>query len=205
VCPFRLTLTGVGAMNSPRFAPAGLLVEHDGARVMLDGGAENAPAGPLNAWLVTDARAELIGEIRRLGPDRDLQPAVARFDSPGLAVRPRKVAHTSHDTYGYLLEADGRRIAWAPEFWRFPPWASGVDLLLADAAGWDRPIRFARGVGGHACVLDVAAAARRRRVRRLVFCHIGRPTIRATDAGLRPPFGEMGQDGATYHPRRWRR
>jgi hypothetical protein len=172
---------------------------------MLDGGAENVPAGPLDAWLLTDARAELIGEIRSVARERHVQPAVARFESPGLTIRPRKVTHTSHDTHGYLIEADGRLIAWAPEFWRFPAWASDVDLLFADAAAWNRPIRFAGGVGGHACVLDVAAAARRRRVRRLVFCHIGRPTIRAVNAGLRPPFGEMGRDGARYHPRRWRR
>jgi hypothetical protein len=203
VGPFRLTLTGVGAMNSPRFAPAGLLLEHDRTRVMFDGGAKGAPEGSLDAWLLTDARAELIGEIRRVARDRDVQPAVGRFDSPGLTVRPRKVAHTSHDTCGYLIEAEGRRIAWAPEFWRFPSWASGVDLLFADAAGWNRPIRFAGGVGGHACVRDVAAEARRRGVRRLVFCHIGRPAIRAVDAGLRSSFGEMGRDGATYHPRRW--
>jgi hypothetical protein len=202
---FRLVLTGVGAMNSPRFAPAGLLVEHDRARVMIDGGRENAPIGRLDAWLVTDARAELIGEIRQAGRRRGVEPGVARFEAEGLRVTPRKVTHTSHDTFGHLLEAEGRRIAWAPEFWRFPPWASGVDLLFADAAGWDRPIRFAGGVGGHASTLEVAASARRRGVRRLVFAHIGRPTIRAIDAGLRPPFGELGHDGATFHPRRWRR
>ena len=202
---FRLLLTGVGAMNSPRFAPAGLLVEREGARVMLDGGEAGAPDGRLDAWLVTDARAELIREIRSVARERGVEPAVARFDSAGLVIRPRKVAHTSHDTYGYLIEAEGLRIAWAPEFWRFPRWASGVDLLFADAAGWDRPIRFAGGVGGHAAALDVAAEAGRRGVRRLVFAHIGRPTIRAMDAGLRPPFGEFGHDGAAHHPRRWRR
>jgi hypothetical protein len=40
---FRLMLTGVGAMNSPRFAPAGLLVDHEGPRVMIDGGLDGAP------------------------------------------------------------------------------------------------------------------------------------------------------------------
>ena len=192
-------------MNSPRFAPAGLLVEREGARVMLDGGEARAPEGPLDAWLVTDAGAELIREIGAAARERGVKPAVARFDSPGLAIRPRKVAHTSHDTYGYLIEAEGLHIAWAPEFCRFPRWAAGVDLLFADAAGWNRPIRFAGGVGGHAATLDVAAEARRRGARRLVFAHIGRPTIRAMDSGLRPPFGEFGRDGATYHPRRWRR
>jgi len=201
---FRLVLTGVGAMNSPRFAPAGLLVEHERTRVMLDGGRAGAPDGPLDAWLVTDARAELIREIRGMARERGVEPGVGAHAGSGLRIRPRKVIHTSHDTYGYLIEAEGRRVAWAPEFWRFPLWASRVDLLFADAAGWDRPIRFAGGVGGHACALDDAEWARRRAVRRLVFAHIGRPTIRAMEAGLRPPFGDLGRDGATYHPRRWR-
>lgn len=43
---FRLTLTGVGAMNSPRFRPAGLLIDYDGVRVMIDGEAEAAPPAP---------------------------------------------------------------------------------------------------------------------------------------------------------------
>jgi hypothetical protein len=46
--------------------------------------------------------------------------------------------------------------------------------------------------------------ARRRGVRRLVFAHIGRPTIRAMDAGRRPAFGTFGRDGQVFHPRRWR-
>jgi hypothetical protein len=76
--------------------------------------------------------------------------------------------------------------------------------MFADAAGWDRPIRFARGVGGHSSALDVAHQARAKHIRRLVFAHIGRPTIRAMDAGKRPPFGEFGWDGARYYPRRMR-
>jgi hypothetical protein len=31
-----------------------------------------------------------------------------------------------------------------------------------------------------------------------VFAHIGRPTIRAIDAGHRPPFGEFGRDGRRF-------
>ncbi len=52
--------------------------------------------------------------------------------------------------------------------------------------------------GGHSCVLDVAREARARGVRRLVFAHIGRPTIRAIDAGECPPFGELGHDGQVF-------
>jgi hypothetical protein len=70
--------------------------------------------------------------------------------------------------------------------------------MFADAAGWNRPIRFAHGTGGHAAALAVAEQARVHRVGRLVFAHIGRPTIRAIDAGQITPFGELGADGACY-------
>jgi ribonuclease BN (tRNA processing enzyme) len=87
---------------------------------------------------------------------------------------------------------------WAPEFWRFPAWAAGVDLMLAEAARWSRPIAFRGGTGGHAAALDVAREAQRRGVKRLVFAHVGRPTIRAQDAGERPPFGRVGHDGQVF-------
>jgi hypothetical protein len=61
----RLTLLGVGAMNSPRYAPAGLLVECGAVRVAVDGGPGGVPTGRLDAWLVTDERAELIRELRQ--------------------------------------------------------------------------------------------------------------------------------------------
>jgi hypothetical protein len=203
--PFRLMLTGVGAMNSPRFAPAGLLVEYGHARIMLDGGPGSVPTpDQLDAWLLTDERAELIHRIRRLARLRGLEPGVAEYRAPGLQISPMPVVHTSHPTYGYVIMADGRRIVWAPEFLRFPAWTAGADLMFADAAGWSRPIRFAGGTGGHAAVLDVAVEARRHGVRRLVFAHIGRPTIRAVDAGQRPPFGRLGHDGQAFYPGRRR-
>jgi len=70
--------------------------------------------------------------------------------------------------------------------------------MFADAAGWNRAIRFARGAGGHMAALQVAAQARAHRVARLVFAHIGRPSLRAIDAGYRLPFGEWGEPGRTY-------
>lgn len=194
----RLTLLGVGAMNSPRYPPAGLLVTYRRQRVVLDGGPGAAPEGPLAAWLVTDERAELIRSLRRLGAAHAVAPAVAKFDRAGLSVTPYPVEHTSHPTYGYLVETADARVAWAPEFWTFPTWVDGVDLLFAEAAGWRRPIRFARGVGGHMAADAVAEAAAQHGVRRLVFAHIGRPSLRAIDAGERPPFGEWGVARRTY-------
>lgn len=197
---FELTLLGVGAMRSPRFAPAGLLLACDGRRVVFDGGPGAEPDPPVDAWLVCDERSELQAALRRLAAPHGLEPVIGPWRGAGVVVEPRPVVHTSHPTVGYLIEGRGRRVAWAPEFWSFPEWAAGVDLLFADAAGWERPIRFARGVGGHAAGRQVAEQARRRHVRRLVFAHLGRPTLRALDAGARPPFGEIGEEGRRYRP-----
>ena len=185
-------------MNSPRYAAAGLLVEHARKRVMLDGGPGAVSRMPLDAWLVTDEKAELMPAIRRLSRALGVEAGVGSFSGKGLTIEPHRVVHTSHPTYGYLIRARGWKVVWAPEFWEFPRWARGADLMFAEAAGWSRPIRFAGGVGGHQCLLDVAREARMHKVRRLVFAHIGRPTIRAIDTGEQPPFGEFGVDGATY-------
>ena len=112
-------------------------------------------------------------------------------------IEPRPIAHISHPTWGYLLRLPASAV-WAPEFWAFPAWAAGADLMFADAAGWNRAIRFARGAGGHMAALQVAEQARAHQVARLVFAHIGRPSLRAIDAGYRLPFGEWGQPGRTY-------
>jgi hypothetical protein len=194
----RLVSLGVGAQRSPRYAPAGLLVAHRGARVMIDGGPGAAPAGRLDAWLVTDSRSELIAAIRRLAAARGLAPCAGAFRAPGLRIARRPVVHTSHPTCGYRIESRGVAVVWAPEFLEFPRWARGADLMFAEAAAWDRPIRFAGGVGGHLDVLAVARAARRHGIRRLVFAHIGRPTLRALARGLRPPFGEFATDGQAF-------
>jgi len=156
------------------------------------------PAPPLDAWLVCDARAELIADIRRRGRTLHVEPEVAQWRAAGVDVMPMPVVHTSHPTYGYLITIAGRTVVWAPEFLEFPTWAAGADLMFADAAGWRAPIRFAGGTGGHACVLDTAEAARRNHVRRLVFAHIGRPAIRARDAGEPLPYGEWGYEGCVY-------
>jgi hypothetical protein len=201
----RLTLLGVGAMNSPRYPPAGLLVRYDRQQFMLDGGPGAEPSGPLVAWLVSDARSELRPRLRAVTEARGLQPTVAAISVADLTIKPHPVTHTSHPTWGYLLRTATWSAAWAPEFWTFPAWAAGVDLMFAEAAGWDRPIRFAGGTGGHMPALEVAQQARRNGVHRLVFAHLGRPTLRAMDAGERPPFGEWGVPGRTYWlPRRRR-
>jgi hypothetical protein len=124
-----------------------------------------------------------------------LDARAAALEVDGLRLDPRPVVHTSHPTFGYLTHAAKRTVVWAPEFWSFPDWAAGVDMMFAEAASWSRPIRFAGGVGGHAAVVDVAEDARRHGVTRLVLADVGRPTIRALDTAERPPFGEVGEVG----------
>jgi hypothetical protein len=185
-------------MNSPRYPPAGLLVAAAGHRVAIDGGPGAEPPARPDAWLVTDERGELRAALRRLAARHGLVPLVAGYTAGGLDIAPRPVVHTSHPTYGYAIRSGTRLAVWAPEFWEFPEWAAGADLMFADAAGWDRPIRFRGGVGGHASVKGTAAAAAAAGVRRMVYAHIGRPSLRAIDAGLRPPGGEWGVPGRGY-------
>jgi hypothetical protein len=182
-------------MNSPRYGPAGLLVEYEDQRIMIDGGRGAEPGRNLQAWLVTDQQGELIREIRKLAVSRDLEPEIATYRCDKLLIEPHPVVHTSHPAYGYIIGVKGTKTVWAPEFFKFPAWAKSADLMFAEAAGWNRPIYFRGGVGGHACVVKVAREAKRRGIQRLVFAHIGRPTIRAIDAGNRPEFGEFGEDG----------
>lgn len=182
-------------MNSPRYAPAGLLVESGRNRVMVDGGPGAEPSKKLNAWLVTDERGELMSEIRKLARAKGLEPVVAKHLSDDISFQPRPVVHTSHKTYGYLIHARGRKIVWAPEFLIFPNWAKGADVMFAEASGWNRPILFRGGVGGHASVEQVARDAIKHKVKTLIFAHIGRPTIRAIDAGLQPLYGGFGKQG----------
>jgi hypothetical protein len=185
-------------MNSPRYRPAGPLVEYGDMRVMLDGGPRAAPNKALDAWLLTDERCELIGAIRRLAKRHGVVPVRAPFESRGLVIRPHRIVHTSHPVYGYLICTSHRRVVWAPEFYQFPRWARGADLMFAEAAGWSRVIHFAGGVGGHALVLQVAEQARRACIRRVVFAHVGRTTLRALDRGESLPFGELGRERHVY-------
>jgi hypothetical protein len=198
----RFVTLGVGAQDSPRYAPAGLLVRHGRCRIMIDGGPRSEPTGRLDAWLVTDERAELIAAIRTLAASRGLLPHAGAFRAPGVVIECLPVVHTSHPTWGYRMRAAGAVAIWAPEFYEFPAWAGGADLMFAEAAGWNRPIRFRGGVGGHLDVIATARAAQRAGVRRLVFAHIGRPSLRALDQGQRPPFGEFASDGQGFGLRR---
>ena len=198
-----------GALDKALDVGAGPAVQHDLVAAVADQQpgrrvAGGVPAGRLSAWLVSDERSELRRELRVLSAARGLQPSVGAVSIADLVIEPRPVAHTSHPTWGYLLRLPMASAARAPEIWAFPAWAAGVDLMFADAAGWNQPIRFAGGTGGHMSALQVAQQARDHQVARLVFAHIGRPALRAIDAGHCLPYGERDKPGRTYQlpPRR---
>ena len=112
----RLVLLGVGAMNSPRYRPAGLLVMWAGHRVMLDGGGAADPGSPVDAWLVSDEHAELMPQIRCRARELGVRPAISPFQADDVWLGPRAVRYTSHPTVGYLIETARQRAVWAPEF-----------------------------------------------------------------------------------------
>ena len=163
---------------------------------MIDGGPGAEPDRPVEDWLVTDERAALIAKIRRTARQQfGVRPRAGSASLDDVRIDAEPVVHTSRTTYGYRIQLGESMAAWAPEFLEVPEWAAGAQVMFADAAGWNRPIRFAKGVGGHAAALDVAEAAQAINVARLVFAHVGRSTIRALDAGNSFPFGELGQEG----------
>jgi hypothetical protein len=165
---------------------------------MLDGGPGAAPHGNLDAWLVTDEQAELMRQLRTLAKTKGCDVRVGVYRTSGLTIEPHDVVHTSHPTYGYLIHVKRKTIVWAPEFFEYPAWARRADLMFAEAASWNRPIRFAKRTGGHCSALEVARDAEQHGVRRLVFAHIGRATIRAIDRGESARFGEFGVEGRVY-------
>ena len=80
-------LLGIGAMASERYAPAGLLIERHGRAIMIGGGPGAEPDRPVEDWLVTDERAELIAKIRRMAHEkfgvRPRVPALPRSTTCG--------------------------------------------------------------------------------------------------------------------------
>lgn len=106
--PLRFTLLGVGAMKSPRYAPAGLLLRYGRRRIAFDGGPGAEPPERLDRWLVTDLQAELSGPLRRLASGRGVEIGVDACRLDELIVEPHLVVHTSHPTYGYRVEVAGR-------------------------------------------------------------------------------------------------
>lgn len=169
--------------------------------MIIDAGPHAVLKGRIDAWLLTDDHAELSAAIRRRARKLQLVPAVASFHAGHLRIEPKPVVHTSHPTFGYEIRGSGLKIVWAPEFFEFPTWARNSDLMFAEASSWNRPIYFRDAVGGHLDGRSVERAAQRAGIKRLVFAHIGRPTIRAIELGVRPSFGAFARDHQVFLPR----
>jgi uracil-DNA glycosylase family 4 len=197
----KLTLLGVGAEDSPKYKPAGLLVECGDVRVMFDGGknsiGKSEPDGALDAWLWTDSGDEQTATRRAMAKAHGTVGRNSSFRKGGLAITMEPTKHTGHKTFGYVIDDGKTQVVWAPEFFEFPAWAKDAYIMFADAASWGQPIHFAGGVGGHMNVLQVSQKAKAAGVERLIFAHIGRPTIDALKAGEKVDFGEFGSDGQT--------
>ncbi|MFI0449840.1 hypothetical protein [Actinomadura sp. 6N118] len=181
----RLMLLGIGTARSPRFAPAGLLVEYGHTRVGLDGGPGSEPPENVHAWLVTDEHGPLRDDLHRIAHESEmLEPTVAPYCHGTLHVDPLPVAHPRAGVHGYKITRGHRAAVWAPEFVKLPDWAEAADLVFAGAEGCD--------------VEETAEAARRLGVRRLIFVRLGDEACAAMDSGEIPPFGEWGEEGGQY-------
>jgi hypothetical protein len=191
-----LVLLGVGTARSPRFAPAGLLVEYGHTRVGIDGGPGSEPPENVDAWLVRDEDGPLQPERMALAADEDMTaPVTGPFHHGTLHIEPLPVRCGGRRMHGYRITAGRHTAVWAPEFTEFPSWAEGADLVFADATAWEAG---SRGTGDRLGVLASALAARRLGVRRLVFAHLGQAVYEAVDSGQDPPFGEWGEEGRKY-------
>jgi hypothetical protein len=132
----RLTLLGTGAMNSPRYPPAGLLVSYRRRRVMIDGGPGTEPTGPLAVWLVSDERSELRAELRALAAIHGVQPAAAATAIADLVIEPHPVVSGRSTPGTVCRSANGACPAAATGSrsfrLRIPP---GAPLLALSASG----------------------------------------------------------------------
>ena len=71
--------------------------------------------------------------------------------------------------------------------------------MFSDAAGWNRPpYSICQARRRTCCGARRAEAAQAINVARLVFAHVGKPTIRALDVGKSFPFGDLGQERTTH-------
>ncbi len=182
----RLTLLGVGEAGSQEHAPAGLLVEVNGIRVMFDGGqgpgGDSLPKGKLDAWFVTDENSEQMEAIKPLAEELGVKAWAGSFHKGDVTISSYLVGLTGRTTYGYTIRIGDKTIVWAPEFGEYPCWCGDVELLFAD------------GVTNFA---SVAANAEKSEVKQLVFARIGEQSGN-TEPEL--AFGEWGDDGDTYTP-----
>jgi hypothetical protein len=73
-----------------------------------------------------------VSKAARLAFTRQLVPRAASFRRGYLRIERRPVVHTRHPTWGYPIVWGDKRVAWAPEFFRFPGGRSGSEVVSAD-------------------------------------------------------------------------
>ena len=174
-------------MNSPRYRPAGLLVCWASHRVMLDGGGSADPGRPLDAWLVSDEHAELMPCVRRRAAELGVAPGRGCIQADAGVAAAGAVHLTSELRISDRDDPAAGRV--------------GAGVLGVTPVG-GRGRSHVRRCGGVEPADPVRPRRRRPRlcarrgggaphtagVRRLVFAHVGRTSIRAIDRGERPPF-----------------
>lgn len=184
-----VTLVGTGALGSRGRRGAAVLIEFDGRRVQIDGEKPDDIQGNLDALLVTDVNAWNAEAALEAGG------VVGSYSEGGLQITPHGVRHTAHPVYGYLIEADGKRVAYVPELWAWPAWATNLDLAIVDGSAWRRDISFSGGVGGHRALSSLVESAVEHDARWIVATHVGRPTVQAVGQGEEIPGLEVADDG----------
>lgn len=184
-----VTLVGTGALGSRGRRGAAVLIEYDGRRVQIDGEKPDDIQGDLDALLVTDVNAWNAEAALEAGG------VVGSYSEGGLQITPHGVRHTAHPVYGYLIEADGKRVAYVPELWAWPAWATNLDLAIVDGSAWRRDISFSGGVGGHRALSSLVESAVEHDARWIVATHVGRPTVQAVGHGEEIPGLEVAEDG----------
>ena len=168
-------------------APYGLLLEYGHIRVGFDGGPGSEPPENIHAWLVSDERSVLHGELPRIARETGMpEPAVAPYSHGPLKIDPLRIAGHRH---AYQIKVGHHLAVWAPECPELPAWVEGADLVFADGSPDQR------GLTG---LQEIARTAKRLRVQRLVFVNLGAAALSAVDSGEPPLYGEWGEEGRKY-------
>ena len=82
-----------------------MLLRYGRSRIAFDGGpGAEPPPDRLNAWLVTDERAELRASIRRAAANRQVEAHAGNLRLGALVIDACPVVHTSHPTYAYRIQ-----------------------------------------------------------------------------------------------------
>jgi phosphoribosyl 1,2-cyclic phosphate phosphodiesterase len=123
----------------------------------------------------------------------------------GLTITPLDTHHTQvFTTAGLLIEREGRRVIYAPDFYSLPTdRVSGLDLAILDGSFLERRRMDGRyqpnleeGQGRHRPMLESAAWASETGIERVLFTHIGHLKLSNDQVRARlPPGCDLAYDG----------